>query len=136
MSNISLKINSKTYSVSTDVYTLIQRCELLSIMIPRFCFHEKLSIAGNCRMCLVEVNNSPKPVVACSTKVVNNMVVLTNSTLIKQIREHIIEFLLINHPLDCPICDQASECDLQDLSLTVGSDKGRFYEYFKRLLLI
>ena len=134
MSNISLKINSKTYSVSTDVYTLIQRCELLSIMIPRFSFHEKLSIAGNCRMCLVEVNNSPKPVVACSTKVVNNMVVLTNSTLIKQIREHIIEFLLINHPLDCPICDQGGECDLQDQTLIYGSDRGRFKEIKRSVL--
>jgi len=128
MDNISLKINFKNYTVDSNTYTLIQRCELLSIMIPRFCFHEKLSIAGNCRMCLVEVSNSPKPVVACSTKVINGMEVLTNSILVKQIREHIIEFLLINHPLDCPICDQGGECDLQDQTLIYGSDRGRFKE--------
>ena len=97
-------------------------------MIPRFCFHDKLSIAGNCRMCLVEIVKSPKPVIACSTRVVNGMEVYTNSLLVRQVREHIIEFLLINHPLDCPICDQGGECDLQDQTLIYGSDKGRFRE--------
>ena len=129
MPKISLTINSKTYNFNVEgVYTLIQQCELLSVMIPRFCFHEKLAIAGNCRMCLVEINNSPKPVVACSTKVTQGMVVLTNSILIKEARENIIEFLLINHPLDCPICDQGGECDLQDQTLIYGSDRGRFKE--------
>lgn len=123
-----ITVNFKKYAVDMSVHTLIQRCELLSIMIPRFCFHEKLSIAGNCRMCIVEVNSSPKPVVSCSTKVVNGLEVLTNSILIKRIREHIIEFLLINHPLDCPICDQGGECDLQDQTLIYGSDRGRFRE--------
>lgn len=129
-----IKINLKQYSIDSNLHTLIQRCELLSIMIPRFCFHEKLSIAGNCRMCLIEINNSPKPVVACSTKVINGLVVFTNTSLIKQIREHIIEFLLINHPLDCPICDQGGECDLQDQTLIYGSDRGRFREIKRSVL--
>lgn len=125
---LSIKINLVSYQIDTQLYTLIQRCELLSIMIPRFCFHDKLSIAGNCRMCLVELEGSLKPIIACSTKVTPDLAVYTNSLMVRQAREHIIEFLLINHPLDCPICDQGGECDLQDQTLIYGSDKGRFRE--------
>jgi NADH dehydrogenase (ubiquinone) Fe-S protein 1 len=125
---LNIKINLASYQIDTTLYTLIQRCELLSIMIPRFCFHDKLSIAGNCRMCLVELKGSLKPIIACSTKVTPDLEIYTNSLMVRQAREHIIEFLLINHPLDCPICDQGGECDLQDQTLIYGSDKGRFRE--------
>ena len=108
--------------------TIIQACLLYSIEIPRFCYHEKLSIAGNCRMCLVELHKSFKPVVACATTIFPNIEIFTDTLLIKKAREHILEFLLINHPLDCPICDQGGECDLQDQALIFGSDRGRFKE--------
>ena len=84
--------------------------------IPSFCFHPKLSLSGNCRMCLVEITGSAKPMVACCTPINNEMKVFTQTPLILESREFILEFLLVNHPLDCPICDQAGECDLQDLS--------------------
>lgn len=109
-------------------YTIIQFCDLLYIVIPRFCYHSKLSIAGNCRMCLVEVNNGIKPVIACATNVGNNIEIVLDSLLVKKVREHVLEFLLINHPLDCPICDQGGECDLQDQTIMYGSDRGRFKE--------
>ena len=128
MLNKVIFVNLKEYRIDDKSYTLLQRCELHSVMIPRFCFHDKLSIAGNCRMCLVEIKNVPKPVVSCSTRVVNGLEVFTSNLLVKRIREYIIEFLLINHPLDCPICDQGGECDLQDQTLIYGSDRGRFRE--------
>jgi NADH dehydrogenase (ubiquinone) Fe-S protein 1 len=114
--------------------TIIQAClnlkySIYKIDIPRFCFHEKLSIAGNCRMCLVEVAKSVKPVVACAMQVNNNMIIKTNTLLVKKAREGVLEFLLANHPLDCPICDQGGECDLQELSHIFGGDKSRFNEY-------
>jgi NADH-quinone oxidoreductase chain G len=123
-------INDKKISVSSNL-TILQACIKLNILIPRFCYHNKLSVAGNCRMCLVEIENSPKPVVSCSFPVVNNMKIYTNTPLVKKARENILEFLLLNHPLDCPICDQGGECDLQDQTISYGSDKSRFYE-FKR----
>lgn len=109
--------------------TIIDACKKLKIEIPRFCYHEKLSIAGNCRMCLVEVQKSLKPVASCAFQVMNNGFILTNTTLVKKAREGVLEFLLANHPLDCPICDQGGECDLQDQVMIFGGDKGRFYEY-------
>lgn len=109
--------------------TILQACEKINIYIPRFCYHNQLSVAGNCRMCLVEVEKSPKPVVSCAFPVMNNMKIYTNTPLVKKSKENILEFLLLNHPLDCPICDQGGECDLQDQSLLYGSDKSRFYEY-------
>lgn len=109
-------------------YTILQLCSKLGIEIPRFCYHAKLSIAANCRMCLIQVEDSIKPVASCSMGLNNNMKIFTNSMLVKKIRESILEFLLINHPLDCPICDQGGECDLQDQTLIFGSDRGRFYE--------
>ena len=109
--------------------TVLQACESIGIEIPRFCFHERLSVAGNCRMCLVEVEKSPKPQASCALPVMNNMKIFTDTPLVKKAREAVLEFLLINHPLDCPICDQGGECDLQDQAMIYGSDSSRFYEY-------
>ena len=108
--------------------TIIQFCDLINMVIPRFCYHEKLSIAGNCRMCLVEMNNGIKPVIACATNISANIEIALDSLLVKKARENVLEFLLINHPLDCPICDQGGECDLQDQTIVYGSDRGRFKE--------
>jgi NADH-quinone oxidoreductase chain G len=108
--------------------SIIQFCDLLLVMIPRFCYHDKLAIAGNCRMCLVELNNGIKPVIACATNIMANVEIALDSLLVKKARENVLEFLLINHPLDCPICDQGGECDLQDQTLMYGSDRGRFKE--------
>lgn len=108
--------------------TVLKFCEIVNLQIPRFCYHDALSIAGNCRMCMVEPRGVSKPVVSCATTLVPGMKIYTNSSLIKQARENVLEFLLINHPLDCPICDQGGECDLQDISFVYGSDRGRFRE--------
>ena len=90
--------------------TVLQACEAAGKEIPRFCYHERLSIAGNCRMCLVEMEN-PKPVASCAMPVMDGQVIKTNTPMVKKAREGVMEFLLINHPLDCPICDQGGECD-------------------------
>lgn len=116
---------------------LIEYCETLGINIPHYCYHKNLSISGNCRMCLVELKNSPKPIVSCAMTAkscLTNGDVYTNSSLVKKARENVLEFLLLNHPLDCPICDQGGECDLQDQSLFFGLTKKRFYS-FKRVVL-
>ena len=113
---------------------LIEYCESIGVDIPHYCYNKKLSISGNCRMCLVELENAPKPIVSCAMSAkscLNNSKVYTNSPLVKKARENILEFLLLNHPLDCPICDQGGECDLQDQSLFFGVSKKRFYN-FKR----
>lgn len=128
-------VNDKLYKVSNN-YTIFQFCSFIGIDLPCFCYHEKLSIAGNCRICLVEVSTSQNLVVSCAMPLLDGMRVYTLSKRVRKARESVLEFLLSNHPLDCPICDQGGECDLQDLSLTIGSDKGRFYEYNKRLLII
>ncbi|KAL1925829.1 uncharacterized protein VTP21DRAFT_712 [Calcarisporiella thermophila] len=107
---------------------VIQACEKAGTPIPRFCYHERLSVAGNCRMCLVEVEKSPKPVASCAFPVAPGMKIKTNTPLVHRAREGVMEFLLANHPLDCPICDQGGECDLQDQSVRYGSDRGRFHE--------
>jgi NADH-quinone oxidoreductase subunit G len=117
-------------------YTLLQACEAAGAEIPRFCFHERLSIAGNCRMCLVELKGSPKPVASCAWAVRDCRpgpngeppVVNTRTALVKKAREGVMEFLLINHPLDCPICDQGGECDLQDQAMAYGVDTSRYWE--------
>ena len=108
--------------------TVLQACNFLNIDIPKFCFQENLEIAGNCRMCLVEIKNSPKPVASCATPVMDGMEVFTDTPLVKKARESVLEFLLINHPLDCPICDQGGECDLQDQTLYFGTDRSRYFE--------
>ncbi|MGB8709926.1 MAG: NADH-quinone oxidoreductase subunit NuoG [Methyloceanibacter sp.] len=128
-----LIIDGKEHEAPKDV-TLIQACGLAGIEIPRFCYHERLSIAGNCRMCLVEVAGMPKPVASCAMSV-NDLrpsrdgtppTIITDSPTVKKAREGVLEFLLINHPLDCPICDQGGECDLQDQTMAYGFDAGRF----------
>lgn len=106
--------------------TVLQACALAGVEIPRFCYHERLSIAGNCRMCLVEVEKSPKPIASCAMPVMKGMKVKTDSPMTRKAREGVMEFLLMNHPLDCPICDQGGECDLQDQSMVFGSDRSRF----------
>ncbi len=108
--------------------TVLQACEAAGREIPRFCYHERLSIAGNCRMCLVEIERAPKPVSSCSFPVADNMVVKTDSPMVRNGRRGVMEFLLINHPLDCPICDQGGECDLQDQALGYGMDHSRYNE--------
>ena len=108
--------------------TILQAAELVGVEIPRFCYHDRLSIAGNCRMCLVDVEKSPKPVASCAMPVGEGMVVHTKSDRANKARGGVMEFLLINHPLDCPICDQGGECDLQDQAMAYGFDRGRFAE--------
>lgn len=129
---IKLIVNDKEIEVESGI-TLIQACSDAGISIPRFCYHDRLKIAGNCRMCLVELVNpkSPKPVASCATDVSEGMIVNTESEMVKKARAGVMEFLLINHPLDCPICDQAGECDLQDQAYVYGKDRS-FYNEEKR----
>src|SRR5690606_19380869 len=108
--------------------TVLQACELAGVEIPRFCYHERLSVAGNCRMCLVEQEKAPKPIASCAMPVAEGMVIKTDSPVVQKARKGVMEFLLINHPLDCPICDQGGECDLQDQAVAYGRDASRFDE--------
>ncbi len=108
--------------------SVIQACEQAGIEIPRFCYHERLSVAGNCRMCLVEVEKAPKPIASCAYPVADGMVVKTDTPMVRNARRGVMEFLLINHPLDCPICDQGGECDLQDQAFGYGMDHSRYAE--------
>src|SRR5579872_7253898 len=109
--------------------TVLQVAELAGEEIPRFCYHERLSIAGNCRMCLVEVKpGPPKPQASCALPAAEGQEIFTNTPMVKKAREGVMEFLLINHPLDCPICDQGGECDLQDQSMGYGRDDSRYAE--------
>ena len=108
--------------------SVLQACEAAGKEIPRFCYHERLSIAGNCRMCLVEVEKAPQPVASCGYPIMDGMVVRTDTEVVRRARRAVMEFLLINHPLDCPICDQGGECDLQDQAFSYGSDHSRYAE--------
>ncbi|KAK7872912.1 hypothetical protein R5R35_004232 [Gryllus longicercus] len=108
--------------------TVLQAAAMVGVEIPRFCYHERLSVAGNCRMCLVEVEKVPKPVAACAMPVMKGWRIKTDSEMTRKAREGVMEFLLVNHPLDCPICDQGGECDLQDQSMAFGSDRSRFVD--------
>ena len=108
--------------------TVLQACEIANVEIPRFCYHEKLSIAGNCRMCLVEMEKSAKPIASCAMPAAEGMNIKTNTPFVEKARKGVMEFLLANHPLDCPVCDQGGECDLQDQSMFYGIDKSRFVE--------
>ena len=128
---ISILINGIKMNVKKNI-TVLQACNLFNLQIPKFCFQENLNIAGNCRMCLVEIKNSPKPVASCAMPVMPNMEIFTNTPLVQKARESVLEFILINHPLDCPICDQASECDLQEETMTFGGDSSRFLFSKKR----
>ena len=122
-----LKVNDIEVEVE-EGFTVLQACEKAGFEIPRFCYHEKLSIAGNCRMCLVEMEKSPKPIASCAMPATDGMVIKTNTPKIEKSRKGVMEFLLANHPLDCPVCDQGGECDLQDQSMFYGIDKSRFKE--------
>ncbi|KAH9947859.1 NADH-ubiquinone oxidoreductase [Amylocystis lapponica] len=125
--DITLTVDGKEVTVPQGS-ALIQACEAAGATIPRFCYHDRLAIAGNCRMCLVEVERSPKPVASCAMPAMPGSKVHTNSPLVHEAREGVMEFLLANHPLDCPICDQGGECDLQDQSMRYGADRTRFHE--------
>jgi NADH-quinone oxidoreductase subunit G len=108
--------------------TVLQACQQAGVEVAHFCFHERLAIAGNCRMCLVEQEKAPKPIASCAMPAAEGMVIHTESEKAKKARKGVMEFLLINHPLDCPICDQGGECDLQDQAMAYGFDRGRFQE--------
>ena len=124
---LKLKVNDIEVEVEEGL-TVLQACEKVGVEIPRFCYHEKLSIAGNCRMCLVEIEKSPKPVASCAMPAAEGMNIKTNTEFVEKARKGVMEFLLANHPLDCPVCDQGGECDLQDQSMYYGVDKSRFNE--------
>lgn len=121
-----ITINDQTVLVPKGS-TVLEACRFVGIDIPRFCYHDRLSVAGNCRMCLVEIEKTPKPIASCAMPVAHQMVVYTDTPLVKKARENVLETLLLNHPLDCPICDQGGECDLQDQTRAYGSDYTRFY---------
>jgi len=123
---VSIKINELKFLVKAGI-TIIEACKTVGITIPRFCYHETLSIAGNCRMCLVEIEGLEKPVASCLTDISDGISIYTDSAYVKKARENVVETLLLNHPLDCPICDQAGECDLQDQAKTFGSDYSRYF---------
>jgi len=122
-----LKVNNIEVEVDEGL-TVLQACEKAGFEIPRFCYHEKLSIAGNCRMCLVEMEKSSKPVASCAMPAAEGMNIKTNTSFVEKARKGVMEFLLANHPLDCPVCDQGGECDLQDQSMFYGVDKSRYKE--------
>ena len=111
-----------------DGSTVLHACEAAGVEVPRFCYHDRLSIAGNCRMCLVDMERAQKPVASCAMPAGDGMVIRTDTDRVKKAREGVMEFLLINHPLDCPICDQGGECDLQDQAMGYGHDGSRFEE--------
>ena len=122
-----ITINNKEVEFEQGM-TVLQACELAGVEIPRFCYHERLSIAGNCRMCLVEMEKSPKPIASCAMPATDGMKIKTNTSFVDKARKGVMEFLLANHPLDCPVCDQGGECDLQDQSLFYGFDDSRYKE--------
>ncbi|HSR72402.1 MAG TPA: NADH-quinone oxidoreductase subunit NuoG, partial [Kiloniellales bacterium] len=122
-----LTINGTEVEVPQGV-TVLQACELAGVEVPRFCYHERLSVAGNCRMCLVELERSPKPIASCAMPAADGMVIHTDTPTAVEARKGVMEFLLINHPLDCPICDQGGECDLQDQAMAYGTDRSRYEE--------
>jgi NADH-quinone oxidoreductase subunit G len=122
-----LTVNGQEVEVPAG-QTVLQACEAAGVEIPRFCYHERLSIAGNCRMCLVHMEKSPKPIASCAMPAADGMVIRTDTPEIRKARQGVMELLLVNHPLDCPICDQGGECDLQDQAMAYGFDRGRYRE--------
>ena len=127
---IKVFINNQAIMVPKNA-SVLEACEALGVYVPRFCYHERLNVAGNCRMCLVEIEKAPKPIAACAFPVSSNMRIYTDTPMVQKARENVMEFLLLNHPLDCPICDQGGECDLQEQAMIFGSDRSRFF-YVKR----
>ncbi|HQT25248.1 MAG TPA: 2Fe-2S iron-sulfur cluster-binding protein, partial [Burkholderiales bacterium] len=124
---LEIEIDGQAVSVPPGS-TVMEAANRLGIYVPHFCYHRKLSIAANCRMCLVEVEKAPKPLPACATPATNGMKVKTHSELAVNAQKAVMEFLLINHPLDCPICDQGGECPLQDLAVGYGGSESRYGE--------
>ena len=127
---IKVFVNNKAVLVPKNTSAL-EACESIGVAVPRFCYHERLNVAGNCRMCLVEIEKAPKPIASCAFPVAPNMRIFTDTPLVQKARENVLEFLLLNHPLDCPICDQGGECDLQEQTAVFGSDRSRYF-YAKR----
>ncbi|KAG7663796.1 NdufS1 [[Candida] subhashii] len=127
LADVEVTVDGRKVSIEAGA-TIIQAAELAGVTIPRYCYHEKLAVAGNCRMCLVDVERMPKLIASCAMPVQQGMVVYTNSERIQKAREGVTEMLLENHPLDCPVCDQGGECDLQEQTQRYGSDRGRFKE--------
>lgn len=127
-----IEINGKTVTAEAG-QAIIAVMDAIGIQVPRFCYHKKLSVAANCRMCLVEVEKSPKLLPACATPISDGMKIQSRSPKVLQAQKSVLEFLLLNHPLDCPICDQGGECELQDLSMGYGMDVSR-YEEEKRII--
>ena len=123
---VRILINNRFFFVKKNI-SILEACKFIGIKIPRFCFHENLSIAGNCRMCLVETDKAPKPVAACAAPVMDNLSIITKGPRVLKSRENVLEILLLNHPLDCPICDQGGECDLQDQAQIYGTRVSRAY---------
>jgi NADH-quinone oxidoreductase chain G len=123
---IKVFINNKIIFVPKNT-SVLEACESIGVYVSRFCYHERLNVAGNCRMCLVEIEKAPKPIASCAFPVASNMRVYTDTPMVQKARENVMEFLLLNHPLDCPICDQGGECDLQEQAMLFGSDRGRFF---------
>jgi NADH-quinone oxidoreductase chain G len=123
---IKIKINNSEFLVKNGI-SVLEACKYVGISVPRFCYHETLSVAGNCRMCLVEIEKTPKPVSSCTLPVAPGMQIYVDTPLVKKARENVVEALLLNHPLDCPICDQGGECDLQDQTKSWGRDHSRFF---------
>ena len=124
---VTVIINNMPIKVP-NTFTVLQACEQASVEVPRFCYHPKLKIAGNCRMCLVEVEGVPKPVASCTHKIHDGISIHTNNHVVRAAREGVMEFLLINHPLDCPICDHGGECDLQDQSMKYGRGYSQYMQ--------
>ncbi len=127
---VKILINNREYNVEPGT-TILEACKQQGIEIPVFCYHKKLNVAGNCRMCLIEVEKCPKPVASCATEVTEGMGIHTDTELVHNARKGVLELLLINHPLDCPICDQGGECDLQDITMAYGPGSSRF-AFYKR----
>lgn len=128
----TLIIDGKEIDVKPGT-SIMEAAKLLGIKIPHFCYHPKLPVSGNCRMCLVEVEKMPKPVISCAMPVSEGMVVKTESDMVRKARLGVMEFLLINHPMDCPVCDQGGECSLQDLAMKYGPDRSRFHDKKRRV---
>src|SRR6476620_3614748 len=124
---VEIEIDGKKVEVQ-EGSMVMEAANKIGTYIPHFCYHKKLSIAANCRMCLVEVERAPKPLPACATPVTEGMKIWTRSPVALLAQKSVMEFLLINHPLDCPICDQGGECELQDLSIGYGNDTSRYTE--------
>ena len=124
-----LTLNDFNFNIRLP-FTIFQFCRIQLVSLPCFCYHEKLSIAGNCRICIVQSNNNL--VASCAVNIIDDMHINTVNKRVIYGRESVLEFLLVNHPLDCPICDQGGECDSQDITLVFGADRGRFYDLKKR----